>query len=289
MQNNYSLHCLQANSWQDTTNPPSVTSPPGPPGSVHSDTSNWFGGSPAVTSFPLRSALTTILCPHFPLSLVSQLDSHTRLYSHFINTHCAGTQDSWTAVRRNTPSTPQLHFNARISLTQNKRRMELFDAETNKTSLLSRTFWKPLTQLCRWSWCLYIMCICTLTSHSTHTACPRAVDLCFWPFALENCVWLPVSLEALAFDSQTVDTDHQRALLTLLVPKSCHSSCQHICSSELTLCRLDTRHFQSFITSIFHSIGDFKVSTWDMHKCACTPPSITHTSQLFSHFYRELT
>uniref|UniRef100_A0A3B5LR10 Pre-B-cell leukemia transcription factor 1 n=1 Tax=Xiphophorus couchianus TaxID=32473 RepID=A0A3B5LR10_9TELE len=29
-----------ANSWQDTTNPPSVTSPPGPPGSVHSDTSN---------------------------------------------------------------------------------------------------------------------------------------------------------------------------------------------------------------------------------------------------------
>uniref|UniRef100_A0A3Q1GTH3 Pre-B-cell leukemia transcription factor 1 n=1 Tax=Acanthochromis polyacanthus TaxID=80966 RepID=A0A3Q1GTH3_9TELE len=30
----------QANSWQDTTNPPSVTSPPGPPGSVHSDTSN---------------------------------------------------------------------------------------------------------------------------------------------------------------------------------------------------------------------------------------------------------
>ncbi|XP_068192334.1 pre-B-cell leukemia transcription factor 4 isoform X3 [Antennarius striatus] len=32
--------CLQANSWQDNTNPPSVTSPPGPPGSVHSDTSN---------------------------------------------------------------------------------------------------------------------------------------------------------------------------------------------------------------------------------------------------------
>ncbi|XP_017280896.1 pre-B-cell leukemia transcription factor 4 isoform X2 [Kryptolebias marmoratus] len=33
-------HHLDANSWQDTTNPPSVTSPPGPPGSVHSDTSN---------------------------------------------------------------------------------------------------------------------------------------------------------------------------------------------------------------------------------------------------------
>ncbi|KAM9780168.1 pre-B-cell leukemia transcription factor 4 isoform 2-T2 [Neosynchiropus ocellatus] len=31
---------LDANSWQDTPNPPSVTSPPGPPGSVHSDTSN---------------------------------------------------------------------------------------------------------------------------------------------------------------------------------------------------------------------------------------------------------
>ncbi|XP_034395476.1 pre-B-cell leukemia transcription factor 4 isoform X2 [Cyclopterus lumpus] len=36
----YTPHCLDANSWQDTTNPPSVTSPPGPPGSVHSDTSN---------------------------------------------------------------------------------------------------------------------------------------------------------------------------------------------------------------------------------------------------------
>ncbi|KAM6914788.1 pre-B-cell leukemia transcription factor 4 isoform 3-T3 [Lycodopsis pacificus] len=36
----YTPLCLDANSWQDTTNPPSVTSPPGPPGSVHSDTSN---------------------------------------------------------------------------------------------------------------------------------------------------------------------------------------------------------------------------------------------------------
>ncbi|KAM9345549.1 pre-B-cell leukemia transcription factor 4 isoform 1-T1 [Symphorus nematophorus] len=36
----YTPHRLDANSWQDTTNPPSVTSPPGPPGSVHSDTSN---------------------------------------------------------------------------------------------------------------------------------------------------------------------------------------------------------------------------------------------------------
>ncbi|XP_068192335.1 pre-B-cell leukemia transcription factor 4 isoform X4 [Antennarius striatus] len=36
----YTPHRLDANSWQDNTNPPSVTSPPGPPGSVHSDTSN---------------------------------------------------------------------------------------------------------------------------------------------------------------------------------------------------------------------------------------------------------
>ncbi|KAM4534712.1 pre-B-cell leukemia transcription factor 4 isoform 3-T3 [Fundulus diaphanus] len=36
----FTAHRLDANSWQDTTNPPSVTSPPGPPGSVHSDTSN---------------------------------------------------------------------------------------------------------------------------------------------------------------------------------------------------------------------------------------------------------
>ncbi|XP_076000115.1 pre-B-cell leukemia transcription factor 4 isoform X3 [Genypterus blacodes] len=36
----YTPHRLDANCWQDTTNTPSVTSPPGPPGSVHSDTSN---------------------------------------------------------------------------------------------------------------------------------------------------------------------------------------------------------------------------------------------------------
>ncbi|XP_062305918.1 pre-B-cell leukemia transcription factor 4 isoform X2 [Osmerus eperlanus] len=38
----FTPHHLDANnsSWQGTTNPPSVTSPPAPPGSVHSDTSN---------------------------------------------------------------------------------------------------------------------------------------------------------------------------------------------------------------------------------------------------------
>ncbi|KAM4531838.1 pre-B-cell leukemia transcription factor 4 isoform X4 [Leuresthes tenuis] len=36
----FTPHRLDANSWQDTTNLSSVTSPPGPPGSVHSDTSN---------------------------------------------------------------------------------------------------------------------------------------------------------------------------------------------------------------------------------------------------------
>lgn len=54
-------------------------------------------------------------------------------------------------------------------------------------------FKKPLTQLCRWSWCLYIMCICTLTSHSNYTACPCAVDLCTQPFALEKCVIARIS------------------------------------------------------------------------------------------------
>ncbi|XP_020560895.1 pre-B-cell leukemia transcription factor 1 isoform X2 [Oryzias latipes] len=36
----FTPHRLDANSWQDTTNPSSVTSPPDPPNSVHSDTSN---------------------------------------------------------------------------------------------------------------------------------------------------------------------------------------------------------------------------------------------------------
>lgn len=63
--------------------------------------------------------------------------------------------------------------------------------------------------------------LCTITSHSTHTACPCAVYLCTRPFALESCLRLPVSLEASAFDSQTVATDHQGALLTSLVPKCC--------------------------------------------------------------------
>lgn len=109
------------------------------------------------------------------------------------------------------------------------------------------------------------MCICTLTSHSTHTACPCAVDLCTRPFALENCVWLPVSVEALAFDSQTVDTDHHGALLTLLVPKCCPSSCQHSCSSETTLCQLNSTQHKTMLylpdlySLMFHSVGDFKV------------------------------
>lgn len=163
--------------------------------------------------------------------------------------------------------------------------MEHTDAETDrKTSSLSRTFWKPLTQLCRWSWCLYIMCICTLTSHSTLTACPCAVDLCTRPFALENCVWLPVSLEALAFDSQTVDTDHQGALLTLLVPKCCPGSCQHICSSEITLCQLNTRHRRIFQSFIAWCVILLEISKWVLEICTNVhappfsppPPSITH-------------
>ncbi|KTG06712.1 hypothetical protein cypCar_00013252, partial [Cyprinus carpio] len=37
----YAPHHLNANnSWQDNTNPSSITSPPGPPGSIHSDTSS---------------------------------------------------------------------------------------------------------------------------------------------------------------------------------------------------------------------------------------------------------
>ncbi|KAJ7992086.1 hypothetical protein DPEC_G00274910 [Dallia pectoralis] len=37
----YAQHCLHvSDSWQDSTDPPTITSPTGPPGSVHSDTSN---------------------------------------------------------------------------------------------------------------------------------------------------------------------------------------------------------------------------------------------------------
>lgn len=111
------------------------------------------------------------------------------------------------------------------------------------------------------------MCIlCTITSHSTHAACPCAVDLCTRPFALESCLWLPVSLEASAFDSQTVATDHQGALPHLARTKVLPS--QHSCSSETTLCQLNTRHcyiFQSFIAWCFISVGDLnKVNHWDM-------------------------
>lgn len=63
MQNTLFPDCLQANSWQDTTNPPSVTSPPGPPGSVHSDTSNWFGGTPCHHFIP-----TAVCFDYHPLS-----------------------------------------------------------------------------------------------------------------------------------------------------------------------------------------------------------------------------
>lgn len=55
---------------------------------------------PASASFPPRSALSTVPCPSsfFFFTAPSCLQPHgrTRPCSHFINTHCAGTQDSRT-------------------------------------------------------------------------------------------------------------------------------------------------------------------------------------------------
>lgn len=83
---------------------------------------------PAITPFPLWSALTTIFYPHssiFPCLSTEQ--PHRAVFLHFINTHCAGTQDSRTVVGRNSPSTPQLHINARSSITlKNERGMEFY-------------------------------------------------------------------------------------------------------------------------------------------------------------------
>ncbi len=152
-------------------------------------------------------------------------------------------------------------------------------------------FGKPLTQLCRWSWCLYIMCICTLTSHSNYTACPCAVALCTRPFALEKCVWFPVSLEALASDCQTIDTDHQGALLTWLVPKCCPRSCHHISSSRITLCQLNTRHlpiFQSLRLDVSFC-WRFQSEYLRYAQMCMHPASITRTAQLFCCFHVELT
>lgn len=160
-----------------------------------------------------------------------------------------------------------------------------------KTSSRSWTFWIPLTQPCRLSWCLYIMCICTLTPHSTRTAHRRAVDLCTQPFALENCVWSPVSLKALAFDSQTVDTDHQGALLTLLVPKCCPSSCQHVCSFKLLLCQLKTPLYLPVLIAwcfiLLEMVWPVGLNDWHVLKGASQSPSITHTSTFQSFSYKS--
>lgn len=151
--------------------------------------------------------------------------------------------------------------------------MELTDAEIDwKDLCYEGIFQKPLTQLCRWSWCLYIMCICTLTSHSNYTACPCAVDLCTRPFALEKCDFL--YLLKLWYLKAKLSI---RITTELCSPCSYQSAAPEVVITSVPPRWLSANSTQDTIVSsspyslMFHSVGDFKVSTWDMHKCACTP------------------
>lgn len=83
---------------------------------------------PAIASFPLWTALTNIFfCPpSFNTPPPSLNLSATCSCFHFRNTHCAGTQDSWTVRRNSLPSPPQFHFNAQSSISPNKRGEETY-------------------------------------------------------------------------------------------------------------------------------------------------------------------
>ncbi|KAA8585243.1 hypothetical protein FQN60_003937 [Etheostoma spectabile] len=73
---------------------------------------------PAITSFPLRSALTTILCLHVSLlPCLSTRQPHKVVITFHKHTLCWNTGQP---NKRSSPFIPQLHFNARRSLTQNK-------------------------------------------------------------------------------------------------------------------------------------------------------------------------
>lgn len=83
-----------------------------------------------------------VLISHHPSSLNSTATHGcTRIsQNHTLCWNTGQLSSSWTGGGPSPLPTPRLHFNARISLTQNRRRMELSDAETNETSLLPRTF-----------------------------------------------------------------------------------------------------------------------------------------------------
>lgn len=130
------------------------------------------------------------------------------------------------------------------------------------------------------------MCICTLTSHSTHTACPCAVDLCTQPFALENCLWLPVSSWSLG--NLTAKPLLIQITRELCSPCSYQSAAPVVVNTSVPprspLCQLYTHKTLLYLlpvlySLIFHSVGDFQVNNRDMRRGACMhSPSInTHT------------
>lgn len=98
----------------------------------------------------------------------------------------------------------------------------------------------------------------TQYSHSfVHVPLTSALDPLLWKTVCD-CLYL---LKPWHLQPNRRYRDHQGALLTSLVPKCCPSSCQHICSSEITLRRHDTPppHLPGPSRLIYHSVGDFNV------------------------------
>lgn len=94
------------------------------------------------------------------------------------------------------------------------------------------------------------MCICTLTSHSTHTACPCAIDLWTQPFALENCVTSCISWSLGVWQQSVSVAKLIRITRELCSPRLYQSAAPVVVntsvSSRASLCQLNSRRWCIF-------------------------------------------
>lgn len=117
------------------------------------------------------------------------------------------------------------------------------------------------------------MCICTLTSRSTHTARLCAVDLCTRSFALENCDCLYLTKPW-----------HLTAKLLIRITREPCSPCSYQsaapvvvnASAPLRSPSADSSPQETVVSSspssaTHHSVGDLKVNNFSVHTGACSP------------------
>lgn len=112
--------------------------------------------------------------------------------------------------------------------------------------------------------------------HVNFTQYSHGLFMCCLTFTLNFLLWetlckLPVSAEALASDSQTVVTDHQGALLSLLVPKCCPSVPLRLPSAYST---------QDTVASMYPSV---RIIKWATDVCTYVQTTIPQKVQFTSY------